>query len=68
MARTITESQFIELRRYQDGHPCWVNGGPVRSLVANGLIRNDGRARDMYVITPAGLDALQAFRSRYGVA
>lgn len=68
MARTITESQFTELRRYEHGNPSWVNGGPVRSLVANGLIRSDGRARDMFVITPAGLEALSAFRSRYGVA
>lgn len=68
MARVITENQYMELRRYEDGNPCWVNGGPIRSLLDRGLIRDDGRARNMHVITTAGLNAMRAFRTRYGVS
>ena len=68
MARTITENQYMELRRYEHGNPTWVNGGPVRSLLERGLIRSDGLSRDMHVITATGREAMQQFRTRYGVS
>jgi hypothetical protein len=63
--RTITERQYTELREYEDHSWRWVNGGPLQSLVANGLIAPAAHDRTMYAITPAGSEALAAFRIRY---
>ena len=68
MARTITESQYMELREYEAHTSRWVNGGPKASLVSQGLIVPAPHDRSMFQLTPAGEDALNAFRSRYGIA
>ena len=68
MARTITETQYMELRGYEDHSWRWVNGGPLPSLVAKQLIAPSLHDRSMYAITPLGTDALRAFRARYGVS
>lgn len=68
MARTITETQYMELRQYEGHMHRWVNGGPLRSLVTNGYIVQAPHDRSMYLLTAAGTDALRAFRTRYGIA
>ena len=65
--RTITETQFMELRQYDEHTHRWVNGGPLKSLVANGLIRPAASQPGFYEITPAGAEAVEAFRAKYGI-
>jgi hypothetical protein len=65
--RTITESQYMELREYEGHSFRWVNGGPKASLVSSGLIQRAAHDPSMFQLTPAGSDALSAFRNRYGL-
>lgn len=67
MSRTITESQYVALRGYRDGHDRWTNGGPMRTLVALGLLSRAPHDRTMYRITPNGTAALNDFETRYGI-
>ena len=71
MARTISHSQYEELREYDspDGlfRARWVNGGPLASLVNNGYIKPTAHDRNMYELTDDGFFALTAYRSRWGV-
>lgn len=66
-APKITETQYMELRQYEQHTSRWVNGGPLRSLVAKGLIAPAAHDRSMYQLTDSGAAALDAFRERYGV-
>ncbi len=66
--KTLTESQYMELREYEGHSWRWVNGGPKPSLVSNGLIVPAAHDRSMYQLTQLGSDALAAFRIRYGIA
>lgn len=66
----LTEKQYTLLRRYEDGNPHWLalSASEERTLGvllgANLLADNrDG----FHAITPAGLDALAAFRSRHRI-
>ena len=65
--RTITESQYMELREYEGHSWRWVNGGPKPSLVASGLITASPHDRSMFGITEAGSAALSAFRAHHGL-
>ena len=67
MPRTITETQYIELREYEPHTHRWVNGGPLASLVSRGLIAPAAHDRSMFQLTTAGREALSAFRARYGL-
>jgi hypothetical protein len=67
MARTITHNQYAELREYADHSWRWVNGGPMASLVAAGLIVAMPHDRSMYAITEVGTSALEAYRTRWGI-
>ncbi len=66
--KTLTESQYMELRKYEDGNDHWQQGGPLASLVSRGYIRSAVRQSGFYRITEVGSDALTAFRIRYGIA
>lgn len=66
--RSLTETQYMELRHYGEHTARWVNGGPLKSLIANGLIRPCAHDRNMFEITPAGVTALEAFKARHGIA
>lgn len=67
MARTITHTQYEELREYGDHSWRWVNGGPLRSLVTAGYITEARHDRQMFQLTQAGSEALAAYRTRYGI-
>lgn len=65
--RTIRETQYVELTRYEHGNYMWVNGGTINSLVAAGMIEPATHDRTMFRITLVGTTALAAFRARYGI-
>jgi hypothetical protein len=68
MQRTnLTESQYMELRKYEDGYPRWIAGAAAGSLASRGLLSPLKRDRTMFHITEAGLNALSAFKTRHGL-
>jgi len=65
--RTISHTQYEQLRQYADGHDRWINGGAPKGLVNAGLITASTFDRQMYHLTSAGAMALLAYQARYGV-
>lgn len=68
MPRLLTETQYAELRRYEEGMPRWVNGGPLDSLVRHAYIVPTAHNPNFYAITVAGAAALAAFPAHHGIA
>ena len=61
--KTLTEQQYVELRSYEHGRPSSRVHPPMRALVSTGMITHC--YDDFYSISPAGLDALAAFRTSH---
>ena len=65
--RTLSHSQYEQLRDYADGYDRWVNGGPPRFAVNAGYITAASHDRSMYHLTSAGALALAAYMAKWGV-
>jgi hypothetical protein len=67
MARTISHTQYEQLRDYADGYDRWINGGAPRGLVSAGYITAAHHDRTMFHLTSAGALALAAYQAKYGI-
>lgn len=64
----LTESQYMELVRYEHGHPMARSGRPNSNLIRRNLLMHaDGRGTGFYIITPHGRTQLAAFRVKHGL-